>query len=209
MIEKYNMPDATVLCSCIQINKDSEIIGRKSSSKKKEQKLDWKEAVSYITDNSANGCALMIPKKVFEKNGMFDERLRYCQDIMMWWKIFLNGYSLILSEYEGVYSRVHDAQLTQTGIDIYHHDAYLVGQEVIPLFADASTKIHNYLFKYAKGEAIHNNADVLKMCFAYSKEKKLFSLLQTAQLKVLGVYGKIRPSIRRLYYRVVKKVKTN
>lgn len=197
-----------VLCSCVQIDKNSHRLpDAKAKKLNNGKKLSWEQAVMYVTKCSANGCALLIPKTAFDKCGGFDERLRYCQDIFMWWKIFLNRYTLVLCDHPGVLSRVHDKQLTQTGTSMYHKDAYTIGVDITPIFAEASTKKYNFLYEYARGEVIHGNREVVKLCMKHAKEKALFSVGHKIRLKILSLYGRIRPLIRRVYYRVVKKVK--
>ena len=198
-----------VLCSCEYIDKNSQRLPDSKLQKYNHgEKLSWEQAVMHITKNSANGCALLIPKTVFDKCGGFDERLRYCQDIFMWWKIFLNKYTLTLCDHPGVLSRVHDKQLTQTGVSLYHKDAYTIGIEIAPTFASESTEEYNFLYEYSKGEAIHGNREVVKLCLELAKDRKLFSFGQKARLRFLNFYGRIRPLIRRVYYRVVKGIKT-
>ena len=38
------------------------------------------------------GCCLLIPKSAFDSVGLFDEKLRYSQDSLMWYQLFFNGY---------------------------------------------------------------------------------------------------------------------
>ena len=208
MLNKYKLDKAVVMCSCVQIDSNSELLKvQRQAGLYEENILDWTEAVSHITKFSANGCSLLIPKAVFEECGGFDERLHYCQDIFMWWKIFLNGYSLITSDYKGVLSRVHSRQLTQTGVSLYKHDALLIGKEIIPMFVDKSTRENNFIYEYAKGEAIHGNKEVVKLCIECAKAKSLLTVVQNCTIKILNFYGNIRPIIRQLYYRFIKRVK--
>lgn len=197
-----------VLCTSINIDKNSQPISNaKKTFPKTGEKYSWEEAVMYITKHTAGGCAFLIPKIAFEKTGGFDEGLRYCQDVFMWWKIFMNKHTLVFCNYAGVHNRVHDKQLTQTAPELYHKDAYTIAKDIVPLFLEASTKKYNFLYEYAVGEAVHGNFDTVKLCINRAKTKKLFSITQALRLRLLNLYGRIRPYIRVVYYRL-KGIKT-
>lgn len=194
------------MCLTDTINSDSKVVHsaipfRESGS------LSWEQAVAYFTKNGANGCSLLIPKAAFEQAGLFDEELRYCQDILMWWKIALSGYDLAFCNELGVHYRVHAKQLTQTGAALYHKEARLIGQEMIPQFYEASDRKNNILYEYAQKEAIHGNPQNVDDCIERAKSKMLFSRLQVLKLRLLCVCGKARPFIRRIYYLMFRKVK--
>ncbi len=199
--------DAVVICNMNTINKDSLQIAEAPKDFSKAE-MSWKKALIYITQYGANGCALLIPKSAFDKAGRFDENLRYCQDILMWWKIFLTGYNLVFCDYIGVHSRVHGKQLTQTGSALYHHDASYIGDIIADKFAQISDSDNNCLYVYAKGEAVHGNRSVLKKCITAAKEKKLFSAKDRITLCTFSLYGRVRPFIRKAYYKVFRNIKT-
>ena len=170
---------------------------------------DWGVPLSAVFERgSLHGCGLMIPKRAFEECGMFDEKMRYCQDAQMWAMIFISGYSLIATDGKFVEARVHDKQLTQTGKSIFHSDCILMADRLLPDLLRVSDKKNNYLYMFAKFHAKHNSETVVTKCIEYAKHKKLFSIFNALNLKILISYGKIRPFIRKMYYSVVRKVKT-
>lgn len=206
-LQKYSDDKTISICLTDTIDAQSQTI-KTASSQRASGLICWKEAAMYITKNGANGCSLLIPKAAFDDAGSFDEKLRYCQDILMWWKICLSGYGISFCNELGVHYRVHGKQLTQTGSDLYHKEARLIGQEMIPYFCEVSDKKNNVLCEYAKKEAIHGNPQNVDDCIKRAKDKKLFSWLQVLTLHLLCVYGKIRPFIRRMYYSFFRKIKT-
>lgn len=200
--KKYNIENAVIKCFVEFIDKDS----KKTNLKKKtpyEKKMSWDDATLHVTKHGANGCSLLIPKVVFEKVGLFDEKLRYCQDTLMWWRIFLVGSELIFCDYVGVYSRVHEKQLTSTGASLYHHDSNIIGDLMIAEFTNKSSREKNILFEYAKGEAIHGNYEVVKKSILSGRDKKLISNKEKFILKILCGYGNVRPMIRTIYYKLL------
>lgn len=170
---------------------------------------DWGIPLNAVFERgSLHGCSLMIPKKAFDECGVFDEKMRYCQDTQMWAMIFIKGYSIIAADGKFVEARVHDKQLTQTGKSIFYSDCVLMADKLLPDLLRVSDKKNNYLYVFAKFNAKHNGEKVVAKCIAYAKRKKLFSVFNILNLKILTSYGKIRPFIRKMYYSVVRKVKT-
>ena len=207
LIKADGSDDLLTYCSSDKINEASQVYPR-SFSQKPDKKLSDRDALMYMIKNGAAGCSFLIPRVVFDKAGLFDEKLRYCQDILMWWKIFLNGYSLIMSSDNEVHYRVHDNQVTQTMRRLYHTEADEIAKTMVPEFASHSDKEYNFLFQYAKGEAVHGNKNSVSLCIAEGKKRRLFTLGQILELRLTYCYGSVRPFIRKIYYKLFRKVKT-
>ncbi len=209
MLCKLGQENSIAMCANKQIDKESNDMGKPRMSKLPVSSvIDWKTALNYVFEHNCNGCTLLIPKSVFKKCGVFNEELRYSQDFLMWATIFLNGYSLVYSDNVGVGSRVHNKQVTQTRRDLFVHDSGIIADILCPKLAEISNKKDDFLYEYAKTNAIHNNDFVVKNCIVRSRISCALSLLQIVKLKLFCVYGTIRPTIRRLYYQYVKKVST-
>ena len=153
----------------------------------------------FITKTGLNGCSMLIPKDAFEKAGLFDENLRYCQDVLMWWRIFLAKYSLLIIKDKCVFSRVHSRQATFTQSKLYYHDARYIGNIIPQRLLEVSTKDNNCIYEYAKGEAIRGSADICKKCVSISQGSGLFTSSQKAKLCGYKVYGVFRPVLRKAY----------
>lgn len=209
LISSYGK-NTLALCSTWQIDKNSNLLQRKKIKDASQTRfLTWQEGLkSLILHGSFNGCAFLIPKSAFDKCGLFDESLRYSQDLLMWIKLFLNRYELVCSTGCDVLSRVHDKQLTQTGRSVFHKDCQYMGDVLISDLAESSTKEYNFLYYYAKFNAKYNNPQVVKQYITKGKEKKLIGLRKVLKFKLIMAYGRIRPLIRRIYYKIFKKVKT-
>lgn len=78
-----------------------------------------------------SGCALLIPKSAFEKCGLFDEKLRYMQDMEMWYRMMINGTDFYHTNKVGVLSRVHSMQTTTTAKHLGPADADKVGAYMV------------------------------------------------------------------------------
>lgn len=172
---------------------------------------NWKDVLIHMFKNDVfNGCSFLIPKFVFRDNGFFfDESLRYSQDVLMWYLIFLQGYSLYYISDVGVKNRVHDKQLTQTGRFIFKRDSLAICNMLVDDIVQKSTKKYNFVFYYLMNNAKYGNKDVVKIAKNKAKAYNKLSVCQLCKVGICSLYGNIRPLIRRAYYRLFKKVKTN
>ena len=167
---------------------------------------DWQQTLKEMLANGAfSGCALLIPKDAFEECGLFHEGLRFSQDALMWMKLFLNQYSLVYNDDEDVFSRIHGKQLTQTGRALFQKDSLTIGQMVIPELVRISTRKDNYLYLFAQKNAKNGNRSVVKACVQVGKTNKLFGLKHTVSLQLKVLYGGVRPTLRKVYYRLFVK----
>jgi glycosyltransferase involved in cell wall biosynthesis len=156
-----------------------------------------------------NGCCLLIPKKVFSECGRFDESLRFCQDAVMWYRIFMSNYSLVCIDDLLVKSRVHPRQLTQTGQSLFKKECNEISGALAPAFSELSTKEHNFLKAYLLSDARYFYFKTLKDVLSVGKEKKIISIFVALKAYVICAYGVVRPTIRKIYYRIFRRMKTN
>ena len=73
---------------------------------------------------------------------------------------------------------------------------------------DVTTKENKILYYYAKSNAKKANKKIWKLVLKEAKKKKLLTIGQRFKIRCVAVYGGVRPLIRKIYYRVFKKVKT-
>jgi len=168
--------------------------------------IPWEVALKDVIDNgSYNGCALLIPKIAFNDCGMFDESLRYCQDFLMWIRIFLNKYSLVYTPGIHVCGRVHNRQLTIAGKDIFHNDSIRLGNMLIRRLGEASSKEYNFIKSYALYNAKYNNPSVVRGCIQEGRSRNLLTCSDCLAIRSCLLYGKLRPAVRKVYYGAVKR----
>ena len=79
-----------------------------------------------------NGCALLIPKALFDKCGGFIN-LRYQQDLECWQRMILNGAKFLCSEKPLSYTRIHKNQVTVTARDALYSDRIKVASIILEI----------------------------------------------------------------------------
>ena len=204
----FEVPDAVALCAHCYIGAKSEKLTKQALKRFKAGAYEWKDVLNEMLKNGAfSGCALLLPKTVFERLGGFNEDLRFAQDYLMWMNVFLDGYRLVYNDYEDVYSRIHGKQLTQNGRKLFIKDSVAIADLLIPKIVKISDKNDNFLYRFAIRNAINNVSSVVGKCIDASKEKKLFGINQILTLKFKLLYGRIRPALRKLYYKCIVRAK--
>lgn len=138
-----------------------------------------------------NGCCMLIPKQAFWDVGLFDENLRYSQDALMWYKIFLGGYSLISDNNKNVMNRLHPGQVTHTRRDLYKHDAVIIAQELAPLLLK-SDPTGRLLYNYTKRLTRQNCSEPIAYLKQYAKANHALAISRRVKLELFIVLGKIR-----------------
>lgn len=212
LLNKYdNQKNLIALCGTQQIDKDSKNIPTKIKNRnfKESQIISYEKVLkSLMNKGSFNGCALLIHRSIFEECGNFDEKLRFCQDIFLWIKIFLKHCKLVYSNDKLVYSRVHNQQVTQTKRELFHSDSIYISKKLINDLAKESNKENNFYYLFAKHNAVYGINEITSNYIKENKKLKKLSKKDICKLYMFMMYGKIRPTIRKIYYKIFLKVNT-
>lgn len=158
------------------------------------------KALGEIRKHPFSGIALLIPKQALLDGGLFDESLRYTQDAVLWKNIFLQGYSLAVDQAIYAKSRLHGAQQTNL-----HRERF-------------KEEVERTAFDFSKRYFDHGYYDLVRsqwysllkndICQAAKQTEQLLKQAGLLNLKtrikgcIYGSYGKIRPLIRFVYYKI-------
>lgn len=166
------------------------------------------EMADYSTKHGTmNGCCMLIPVGAFDNCGLFNEELRYCQDALMWYRIFFVGYKLVYDGKANVMYRLHPAQTSQTKKEWFTKDITYLSHELAPAMAAHSTKERELLFQHTLRMANHRCSSLVNDLMAYAKQNRPFTLRQKLQLKTHQCWGVCRGLAKKIYYRLVLRVK--
>lgn len=85
-----------------------------------------------------NGLGFLIPKRAFEKCGLFDESMRYLQDLDLWMRMMLMDFNFICMPEQLVVSRVHGQQVTNTARSLFYKDQVAIAKKHIEILKNIS-----------------------------------------------------------------------
>lgn len=211
-IRQYSLEDNTLICckSSLMDADSNPIFKRPTASKFVSYRVySSKEVLSELLKKSTfNGCCLLIPRKVFSQCGLFDERLRFCQDAFMWYKIFMKDFSLLCTDDASVKSRVHAGQLTQKGQKLFKKECEEISRILVEDFAELSTEEYNFYRMYLYSDARYFSFDRVKQIISTGRKRNLLSKYDEIKALCICSYGYVRPTIRKVYYAVFRGIKT-
>ena len=124
------------------------------------------------------------------------------------YKIHLNGFKLAYNDDICVFNRVHNKQLTQTGQNLFYEDSRKISNEVVPMIIRNTKFRRKLLYLFVRRQAIWHCKEAFDFGMLKASEQHIFSLRQKIKLHIVMFYGKIRPTIRKVYYRISKGVVT-
>ena len=200
-----------VLCHENFIDKvGNEIVGYNSHFKKDNFVYDWQVGLKeLISCGCFGGCSLLIPRQSLIDCGLFDEKMRYCQDMKMWTKLFLSELPIVQSSNKSVSGRVHSQQVTQISRNLFINEADKMCLDLFGEINKASSTDYNFVYEYAKYCAKYNLKKAFDFYFKQLKKNKSVGLINTIKLKTIYIYGSIRHIIRKIYFMLFRHMKTN
>ena len=158
----------------------------------KHRQYEGLDVVRVMTERGTlNGCCMLIPKYAFEDVGEFDETLRYSQDSLMWYKIFLAGYSLISDNKQNVMYRLHRNQTSQLRRDLYERDALVIAKDLAERLRKADEN-HEVLFRYILRLSRYCCKEAIEFLRHYANEHQCWGIRENMVLSVCGILGMLR-----------------
>lgn len=137
------------------------------------------------------GCNFLIPRGVFDEVGGFDESLRYSQDALMWYRIFLAGYGLISDELPNVMGRMHGNQVSHLRRDLFSHDALVIAKLLAEPLAQAD-HTGDLLLRYTKRLMKYECREAITYLYQYAGENGYLNWTKRADLLFHRCWGFLR-----------------
>lgn len=195
--------DCVFMCGSYFIDENSQALSRKVK-KFAQGFLTYRKVLSEIfKGKTINGCALFIPKKHFDRVGLFNEQIRYMQDSEMWYRLLTQRVNFVVHSSDVcVKSRVHSQQATVTLKRIGKKDADQVGPNMVQWLLGLPEE-DRYLLREYMFLCCRNRSNLTgKMIYGILCEQKKLNFVQKIKYYSIFVYGKIRPFLVKCYYKL-------
>lgn len=145
-----------------------------------------------------NGCCIIIPKKIIDESGYFDESLTYVNDGDYWHRLVLNGCVFTCFDEQLTKARIHKNQVSVKKAELCDIENSKLMQDVIDKLLslpDADDELYSvFLQKVAF-------AGRMKLVKSALKKKKV-SLLQKSAIIYYYIKGGLIRSIKRIYHKL-------
>lgn len=165
----------------------------------------------FLRGYSLNGLGFLIPKQVFDEAGMFDESMRYLQDLDMWLRILiLNAHPIVCHRDLLVITRIHKGQQTNTISDIFDVDRNALAIkhiELIKTLSNIKNKTELYLLYYklfVKG-ANTSGAQIAKSMLVASGYTRLQLFIIALPYYIKSIFINVGRRIYKVFLRFIGK----
>ena len=197
LIEKLGLDENTLVSnSGGLIDKDGNAITHPTT--KTNATLSSKKFFSYLLFKKClNGCGLLIPKSVFEKDHFFREDMRFVLDWNLWLKVAAEGFCVHIDATELVKNRVHGGQVTVKQKELHKTEAVSTVEELFEILRDKDPYFMQELYLFA----FSTRKEITPKIKVYLKEKgiavpafralKMYINQQTKKV-LKKIYHKIR-----------------
>lgn len=165
------------------------------------------EAMSIMTVvGTLYGCCFLIPRKAFDEVGLFDESLRYSQDSLMWYRLFLAGYGLVSDDLSDVMSRMHGGQVSQLRRNLFSHDALVIAEILAEPLAKADcTGV--LLRKYIKRISRYECKEAIDYLLDFAISHGYINGKERVEIAISRIWGILRYRIVRLAKKIIIRLK--
>ena len=153
---------------------------------------------------SMGGCCLLIPKTMFDEIGLFDEHMRYMQDLFAWEKAFLAGYGMYVVNEELVKTRIHSKQVSTTGKHYAKIDQEKIGDYMLEHLDKINvTPPHkNFLKEYLKFCLREHDIATAKKAFLKLSQEHQINLCDPISFVQPYLYGFLKQKLKPIYYKL-------
>lgn len=187
------------LCDTEFIDEKSEVLD-KSWGTPESGLYGCEQALLLTHRKSLSGISLLIPKEAFIECGKFDTSLRFTQDADMWQRLFLNNFSLVVDKTIYACSRLHKNQQTNTHRERFKDET----DRMTPAYCDKLCEKEFYRVAQSLLVILYRNGLDNSAQYVEKKLRTLNQMPLPARIKANAnkYYGKIRPFIRQMYYKI-------
>jgi len=198
---QYADQDLIVVCDSVLINGEGKTISSRKS--KIDGSLSAKDNFELLVrGHNINGCAVLLPKRIIDKVGFFDEEMVYLNDLDYWYRTTFCEPNFLYINNQLVKNRIHSQQVSvkrKNMLDIEKH--YLV-HKAFKLLREMGTNkqffVKQLLFFCVKENLLEEKKQIiswLKQSNDWSGFEKRRLVIFAAKSKVISVVKKIRRKI--------------
>lgn len=152
-----------------------------------------------------NGCGILVPKKLIEKVGLFDETLRYVNDTDYWYRLIIAGCKFTCFTEPLVATRIHGKQVTVTHSSLFTTESARLCQKVFEALMKDTEKNMPLIKVYRKKAAIDGNLSVLKSVMPLMASGIGEKIAAYIEIYIYFLYGKGIKFAKKIYKKLAFK----
>lgn len=210
-IDKAELPKHIFFSDFVLIDSGGKLL-RKNNTKKARKLSEKIEAfphngflIAEPTVYVFHGCSCLIHKNVFENVGMFDEKLRYVNDVDLWYRLYSEGYKVHYISEPLVKGRVHPQQVSRSiGFSYHNSEQDMFWNRSLDWLIANFPYCENLFFMFGRNAYLKTRNVEGDRAFKYIKSSKIKKCLYRFIYKT---NASLRSFAKRLYLIVMCKKK--
>ena len=153
---------------------------------------------SFSRKKGINGCSILIPKKLIDRTGFFDETFVYLNDFDYWLRLFFGGASFERIDKPLVKSRIHSGQVSVKKADLYKTETKRLEEKLLSHIIENRESLRGFTVPFLLICANDNQTETIKEAF----EKLDLSAGQKAKIRFRVFTGRIYSFLKRIYKKI-------
>lgn len=166
-----------IFSASMQIDSEGNMIRKPKTSfmrRRYEKIRSIKDNKYFIAEPSKyifHGCSCLIHRSVFERIGAFDERLRYLNDVDLWYRLYAGGYKINYIPQVLVKGRVHAKQVSKSiGFSYHNPEQDMYWKRSYDWLVENCPKEYTLFVNYGKDAYLKTRTQNGDEAFAYATE---------------------------------------
>ena len=153
---------------------------------------------SFSRKKGINGCSILIPKKLIDRTGFFDETFVYLNDFDYWLRLFFGGASFERIDKALVKSRIHSGQVTVKKANLYKTETKRLEEKLLSHIIENRESLRGFTVPFLLICANDNQTETIKEAF----EKLDLSAGQKAKIRFRVFTGRIYSFLKGIYKKI-------
>lgn len=156
---------------------------------------------SMLKRYGIGGCGLLMPKKMFDETGGFNEEMRYSQDWFMWISAFICGYGIYVNNKVMSITRMHNMQMSTLGKEYLQTDRErMAGVLYNELEGKTDSANNNLLKEYMYLCAIDEVNDWGRKIYKKLRKRGEAGVADLLKYFIFMALGKTKSHLKHTYY---------
>ena len=155
----------------------------------------------FSKNYNINGCSVLVPKKVIDEVGFFDESLVYVNDTDYWYRLMLNNCTFTCFTESLVKTRIHGGQVSVKKAELYQKERKILEEKVFNSLLNKKDVDLEKVKSLTKFTLLHGDIEVSNEVIAQMKKRGIKCAWYYAYMPKC-VFGKGLTFAKKAYKRI-------
>ncbi len=197
MLCGYEADNVMAVCAGYLIDEKGTPILAKSNDLNGKKTAD--QVLALLTHGRMiNGCGVLMPKKIIDRVGFFDEGLTYLNDVDYWYRTVLQDTEIVYSSEKLIKTRVHGQQVSVSKKHLFAIERHTLAQKILDNIDSIKTDRQSSLKHMAYFCANENLGEELSRVLNLIAENEKVTVSTRFRLRLIYIKGLITESLKKI-----------